>query len=450
MKKNTIVQVKIEDYTDEGMGVARHQGYVLFIPGVLVGEEAEVLVVKAGKQFGYGKLLKLLNPSPARAEPGCPLAARCGGCALWHLSYKEELRFKQERVARCLQRIGGLQAEVSPIRGASTQRGYRNKAQFPIRQVDGRPQGGFYAARSHGLVTGAPCAIQPDIFNEILDWLLGFMEQENISAYEEQHYTGLVRHLYLRRGEATGEILACLVVNARAFPLQETFADALQQAFPAVRTVAVNFNDRNTNVVLGPHTVTVRGPGYIEDILLGKRFKIAPQSFYQVNRAQTEVLYSTVAELANLQGTERVLDLYCGIGSIGLTLAHRCAALTGVEIVPEAVENARRNAELNNVPNARFFCADAKAAAGQFAADGEQFDLIIVDPPRKGCDPATLEAIDQMSPQKLIYVSCNPATLARDLKALAGFGYKAESVVPVDLFPRTPHVETVVCLKGQQ
>lgn len=450
MKKNEKYVVKIEDYTAEGYGVARVGGFVLFIPGTVAGEEAEVLVVKVGKTFGYGKLLRIITPSVHRVEPECALGYRCGGCVFWHLSYEEEVRLKAARVQAQLERIGGLELKLSPPLGAKEQTGYRNKAQFPIRQVKGRPQGGFYAAGSHGVVSGAPCAIQPKVFNELLDWTIGFMERNGVTAYEEQTYTGTVRHLYLRRGEATGEIMVCLVVNGKRFPLKERFAEEVIAAFPEVRTVAMNYNDRNTNVVLGKTTETVAGPGYIEDILLGKRYRIAPQSFYQVNRSQTEVLYQKAIDLAELKGDERVLDLYCGIGTIGLSLADHCRELVGVEIVPQAIENAKENAKLNGVKNATFFCADAKEAAAKFAAEGKRFDVIIVDPPRKGCDVATLEAIRQMAPKRLVYVSCNAATLARDLKILEESGFKTVSATPVDLFPRTHHCECAALLKGEE
>lgn len=446
MNKNQKIIVKIEDYTEEGFGLARYEGYVLFIPGVIAGEEAEVLVVKAGKRFGYGKLLRLLAPSPYRVEPACALFPRCGGCAFWHLSYEEELRLKEKKVQDCLARLGGLSMKVSSILGAKKQGAYRNKAQFPIRNVKGKPQGGFYAPGSHGVVSGAPCAIQPAIFNEILNWTLSFMEQEKISAYEEQGYSGLVRHLYLRRGVETGEILACLVVNAKEFPKKERFAKELAKAYPMVKTVCINYNDRNTNVVLGKRTETILGKGYIEDLLLGKRYRISPHSFYQVNHTQTEVLYQKVLEEAALSGEERVLDLYCGIGTIGLSLVDACKELIGVELIPQAVENAKENAALNGVENASFFCADASEAAAKFAKEGKKFDLIIVDPPRKGCDRETLDAICKMAPQKLIYVSCNPATLARDLKILEEQGFETVNVTPVDLFPRTHHVESVARL----
>ena len=306
--------------------------------------------------------------------------------------------------------------------------------------------GGFYAPGSHGVVSGAPCAIQPPIFNEILQWTLSFMERQGISAYEEERYTGLVRHLYLRRGVETDEILVCLVVNAKEFSKKELFAKELSKAYPMVKTICINYNDRNTNVVLGKRSETVLGKGYIEDLLLGKRYRISPHSFYQVNHAQTEVLYKKVLEEAALSGEEQVLDLYCGIGTIGLSLADSCKELIGVEIIPQAVENAKENAALNGVENAAFFCSDASMAAAKFAKEGKKFDLIIVDPPRKGCDQQTLDAICQMAPKKLIYVSCNPATLARDLRILEEKGYVTETATPVDLFPRTHHVESVATL----
>ncbi|MBQ7935833.1 MAG: 23S rRNA (uracil(1939)-C(5))-methyltransferase RlmD [Clostridia bacterium] len=446
MKKNEKGIVKIEDYTDEGFGVARADGYVLFVPGTIAGEEAEVLVVKAGKSFGYGKVLRFLKTAPCREEPACALARRCGGCAFWHLSYEEEARLKAARVKNHLKRIGGIEVPLSLILAAKEQTAYRNKAQFPIRQVKGEAQGGFYAPGSHGVVSGAPCRIQPPLFNDLLEWTLSFMKRERIPAYEEQTYTGVVRHLYLRQGVGTGQVMVCLVINGKEFPKKQLFAMEITAAYPQIKTVAINYNDRNTNVVLGKKTETVFGEGYIEDLLLGKRYRIAPKAFYQVNRAQTEVLYSKVAELANLSGEERLLDLYCGIGTIGLSMAGQVKELVGVEIVPDAVENAKENARINGVTNAEFFCADAKEAAARFAAEGKQFDCIIVDPPRKGCDEQTLEAIRQMAPKKLIYVSCNSATLARDLKTLSE-DFEIQVVVPVDLFPRTHHVETVVYLK---
>ncbi len=446
VKKNQILQVTIEDYTAEGFGLARYEGYVLFIPGTVVGEEAEILVVKAGKNFGYGKLLRVLKPSPHRVAPACPLASRCGGCVFWHLSYEEEARLKEQRVQDQIKRIGGLDLPVSPILAADRQTEYRNKAQFPIRQVKGKATGGFYAPGSHGVVSGAPCAIQPTLFNELLAATLEFMEQNRLPAYEEQTYSGLVRHLYLRRGEATEQVLVCLVINGQDFALKREYASFMKERFPVVETVAINYNDKNTNVVLGKRTETVLGPGYIEDVLLGKTYKIAPQSFYQVNRRQTEVLYQKAIDLCELQGNERVLDLYCGIGTIGLSLVENCRELVGVEIVPQAIENAKENAKRNGVTNAEFFCADAGTAAARFAEEGRQFDVILVDPPRKGCDEPTLRAIQQMAPRRLVYVSCNPATLARDLKILETYGFKTQSVTPVDLFPRTHHVETVVLL----
>ena len=445
MKKNEKVIVKIEDYTDEGFGVARHEGYVLFVPGTVAKEEAEVLVVKAGKSFGYGKLLRLITPSFARVEPLCALSARCGGCAFWHLSYEEEARLKEKRVQDHLTRIGGLSAEVSPILSAKCQKGYRNKAQFPIRQGKEGPVGGFYAAGSHGVISGAPCRIQPNLFNALLEHTLSFMKKEGICAYEEQTYRGVVRHLYLREGRGTGQVMVCLVVNGTDFPQKQAYAKSITQKFSQVKTVVINYNDRNTNVVLGKRMETVFGEGFIEDTLLGKTYQIAPKSFYQVNRDQTQVLYAKVAELLNLSGKERLLDLYCGIGTIGLSMAESVKELVGVEVVPEAVENAKENARRNGVKNAQFFCADAKEAAMRFAQEGKTFDAIVVDPPRKGCDGQTLDAILQMAPQKLVYVSCNSATLARDLKTLTE-DYEIKNVTPVDLFPRTAHVETVVLM----
>ena len=369
MKKNEILSVKIEDYTEEGFGVARASGYVLFVPGAVAGEKALVRVVKAGKNFGYAKLLELQETAPERIAPDCDLAGRCGGCAFRHVTYKEELRLKEERVRQSICRIGGLDVPVLPILAAAETERYRNKAQFPIRALRGVPCGGFYAPGSHGVVSGDDCRIQPAIFHEILRWVLDYMQKKDLPAYDEASGKGLIRHLYLREAQNGAQIMVCPVVNGNDFPLKESFAAEIAAAFPPIAAVAVNYNPKNTNVVLGERTETVFGTGYIEDVLCGKQFRIAPESFYQVNRAQTEILYRKAAEFADLREGDHLLDLYCGIGSVGLTMARAETRLTGVEIVPAAVENAKTNARLNGFENARFICADAGAAAARFAAE---------------------------------------------------------------------------------
>lgn len=449
LRKNDRVRVTIEDYSVEGHGIAKVEGYVLFIPGGAVGDVATVHVLKCRASFGYGKIVELHTPSPHRIQSDCAVSHACGGCSFRHISYEAELLAKADKVKNDLIRLGGIAAPpMLPAIGAAETLYYRNKAQYPIRQQQGKTVAGFYAAGSHRVIECADCRIQPDIFDKLLSFTLSFMEEYGLDGYDEQTGKGLVRHLYLRRGEKSGEIMVCPVINGSHFP--EDFLPRLQAAFPQVKCVCINENREKTNVILGKKTRFLTPRTYIVDSLLGKEFAISPASFYQVNPVQTERLYAEAARLADVRPEETVLDLYCGIGTVGMCAAAGAKHLVGIEIVPQAIENAAANARRNGLTNTRYLCADAKKGVAQLQAEGYRFDTVFVDPPRKGSDGQTLETLVEMAPKKLVYISCDPATLARDLKFLCAHGFTLESATPVDLFPRTAHVETVALLSRKK
>lgn len=438
MKKNDRLQVNIESYTSDGYGVAKPDGFVLFIPGTLVGEKVLAHVTKVNKNFGYARAMEIITPSPERVTPLCSICNACGGCELWHMSYNEELEFKRNKVLQNLKKAGVMTEPQSTV-GAPSVTEYRNKAQYPIRNINGKVCGGFYRHNSHDVIEGR-CMIQPALFDAILNAVIAFMNQNGVSAYNELTLKGTVRHLYLRR--AKSGVMVCLVVNG-TFNKKTELVNTLTVQFPDISTICINFNDKNTNVVLGNRYETVFGKGYITDTLCQKSFDISPESFYQVNHDGCEQLYSLVRQYAEPTG-KKVLDLYCGIGTIGICAAFDARELVGVEIVEQAVVNARENAKRNGIENTRFIAGDAGAAVRE-AGDG--FDVIIVDPPRKGCDQNTLDFLIEQKPSRLVYVSCDSATLARDLKILSDGGFEIEKITPVDMFPRTKHVECVVCLK---
>ncbi|MBQ6947469.1 MAG: 23S rRNA (uracil(1939)-C(5))-methyltransferase RlmD, partial [Clostridia bacterium] len=392
LRKNDRVRVTIEDYSVEGHGIAKVEGYVLFIPGGAVGDEAIVHVLKCRASFGYGKIVELLSPVPCRTESDCAVFHSCGGCSFRHITYEAELTAKADRVKNDLRRLGGIEVPpMLPIIGAENTLGYRNKAQYPIRLQQGKTVAGFYAAGSHRVIQCSDCRIQPDLFDRILSFTLKFMEENGLSAYDETNGKGLVRHLYLRRGEKSGEVMVCLVLNGSYFP--DSFLAELQAAFPEVKCVCINENKEKTNVILGKKTRFLTERTYILDSLLGREFAISPASFYQVNPVQTERLYAEAARLADVQPEETVLDLYCGIGTVGMCAAASAKHLVGIEIVPQAIENARANARRNALTNTRYLCADAKNGVAQLQTEGYRFDTVFVDPPRKGCDTQTLETL---------------------------------------------------------
>ncbi len=455
LQKNQVLTLQVERLSSDGSGVAHSpEGETVFIPGAAPGDEARVRIVKDCKRYAFGILDKVLTPSPDRIPVDCAVAGPCGGCSLRHLDYGAELRAKQENVADAFARIGGLDVPVLPIVGSPEIDRYRNKVQFPVgTDKAGRPCIGFYAGRTHRIVPCPDCRLQPGVLNEIGNTLCAFFAEKGIHPYNEETGKGLVRHIFLRRGAHSGQIMVCLVCTRAKIPSADELCTRLKEAFPDIVTILLNVNAKNTNVILGSETHTLYGQGYIEDTLCGVPVQLGPLSFYQVNTLAAEQLYGIAAEYAQLTSDDLLLDLYCGMGTIGLSMADHCRELVGVEIVPEAIESAKANAARMGAAvsaKSRFFCADAGQAATQLAAEGLHPDVVMLDPPRKGCDEATLSAVVRMAPRRVVYVSCNPATAARDAAWLEQNGYHAEKVQPVDLFPRTKHCECVIALsKGE-
>ena len=450
LKKNDEIQLNITALTSEGSALGRKDGVPIFVRGGVPGDVVTAHIIKAKKNYAVARLQQVLEPSPHRVESDCPVSARCGGCAFRTVDYAEELRFKQQRIDDAFQRIGHLNLQVEGVLAAPDTVRYRNKAQYPVQLQDGRPVAGFYAYKSHRVVPTGDCLLQCTDFSAGVAACLQWAEEHQISVYNEETGTGLLRHLYFRKGQATGQVLACIVINGTDLPGGDALCAALRAAVPGLVGVVLNSNTRRTNVILGDRDRVLWGKGKLLDKLCGKTFAIGPHAFYQVNHDQCERLYALAGDFAGLTGDQVLLDLYCGVGTIGLTLADRCRRLIGVEVVPQAVENARENARRNGIENAEFLCADAAGAATQLASQGVRPDVAIVDPPRKGCAPEVFAAIDKMGIERLVYVSCDPATLARDLALLTTMGYTARRACGVDLFPRTPHVETVVLLSHKK
>ena len=448
-KKNASLTLEITGYTAEGMGVARWEGRVVFIPGTILGERWEVQLLKVKTNVAWGRAVRLLAPSPERVELDCPLAGRCGGCQYRHMTYEEELRAKRQRVQDALTRVGGVSLELPQVLGAEPPLRYRNKVQFPVAQEKRGLAVGYYRARSHDVLDVDDCLLQPETVTTLRRAFKGWMERYRVPAYDEGTCQGLIRHLYVRTNQA-GEALCCVVANGARLPHAPELVQALRQAAPALAGLVLNTNTKDTNVILGPSYRTIWGRDFLEERLCGMTFRLSVPSFFQINRAQTERLYAQALEFAGLTGRETVLDLYCGIGTISLALAQRAGQVIGAEIVPEAVQDAQANAARNQVDNARFLCGDAGEAAFQLAAEGVRPQVICVDPPRKGLAPEVPEILASMAPERIVYVSCDPATLARDVKRFGELGYPVVKAQAVDLFPRTAHVETVVLLsKGE-
>ena len=466
MKKNDRIVVTIEDMGSEGEGIGKADGFPFFIKDALIGDVVEAGIMKLKKGYGYAKLLRVLRPSPDRVTPLCPLHQKCGGCQIQALSYEKQLEFKENKVKNNLIRLGGIQEErlrecMEPIIGMEEPYHYRNKAQFPVgTDREGRLVTGFYAGRTHQIISNTDCCLGVPENKEILEAILGFLEEYQIPAYDESTGRGLVRHILLRKGFHTGELMVCLVLNGRKLPHGEELIKRLCR-IPGMASITLNVNERNTNVIMGEEILPLWGKTYITDTIGGIRYQISPLSFYQVNPVQTERLYATALEFAGLKGTETVWDLYCGIGTISLFLAKRAKQVYGVEIVPQAIADARVNAELNGIENVRFFVGKAEDVLAGVYGDGEGDgrdggkdernhmrypDVIVVDPPRKGCDGVCLETMLKMQPERIVYVSCDSATLARDLKVLMEGGYELKRVRAVDMFGGTVHVETVCLL----
>ena len=455
LQKNQLLTLRIERLSNDGSGVAHSsEGEAVFVPGTAPGDEAQVRIVKDCGRYAFGILDKLLTPSPDRIPVDCTVAGPCGGCSLRHLDYAAELRAKQESVADAFRRIGGLDVPVLDALPSPEVDRYRNKVQFPVgRDKDGAPCIGFYAGRTHRIVPCPDCKLQPGVLNDIGNTLCAFFAAHGIQPYDEERGKGLVRHIFLRRGAHSGQIMVCLVCTRPKLPHSDELVALLREKFRDIATILINVNAKKTNVILGEESVTLYGPGFIEDTLCGVPVRLGPLSFYQVNTLAAERLYGVAAEYAQLEPDDVLLDLYCGMGTIGLSMAGHCRELIGVEIIPEAIDSAKANAARMGdavAAKSRFFCADAGEAAVRLAAEGLRPDVIMLDPPRKGCDEKTLSAVVQMSPRRVVYVSCNPSTAARDAAWLEEHGYHAEKVQPVDLFPRTRHCECVIALsKGK-
>lgn len=473
MKKNDRFVLKIEDMGENGEGIGRLDGYIWFVKDAVIGDVIEAGVTKMKKQYGFARLIRVIEPSEYRTEERCPSARRCGGCQIQAVDYQEQLRLKEKKVYNNLKRIGGLSSlllpggeetteqtkeeternavVMEPIIGMENPWRYRNKAQFPFgRNKDGRIVTGFYAGRTHDIVEQEDCLLGVEENREILSIIRNFMEEYKIEPYNEETHRGLVRHVLIRKGFQTGELMVCLVINGRKLPGQQALTERLLE-IPGMTSISLNVNQEKTNVILGKELINLWGEGHITDYIGAVQYRISPLSFYQVNPVQTERLYGTALEYAGLTGNETVWDLYCGIGTISLFLAQKAKQVYGVEIVPQAIDDARENARLNHMENVEFFVGKAEEVLPeQYERNQIYADVIVVDPPRKGCDEKCLETIVKMSPNRVVYVSCNSSTLARDVKYLEERGYRTERVRCVDMFPHSGHVETVVLLsKGK-
>ena len=447
MTKNDIIQLHITAMTSDGDGIGRtDDGLVVFVPNTAVGDVIGARILKVKKTVAYAKIDEIITPSEDRITPDCDVCERCGGCVYRHISYDAELKLKRQKVIDAVTRIGGLNEElVKDIIPSKNINCYRNKAQIPVSlDKDGKPVMGFYARHSHRIVPKLACRLSPDIFNEITSDFYSFLEKYPQVIYSENNRKG-IRHLYLRYAESSGNVMVCVVAGKDDFSHSEEIFNSLTEKYLSIKSIVININPEDTNVILGKKNRFVCGAETITDTLCGLSFDISPLSFYQVNRAQAENLYGKAREYAALTGEDVILDLYCGTGTIGLTMARECKTLIGDEIIPDAVENAKKNAARNGITNARFICADAAQAAEQLRQEGIRPDVIVVDPPRKGLTPELIETIAQMSPDRVVYVSCDPATLARDLKIFTEKNYSVKEITPCDMFPRTAHCESV-CL----
>ena len=445
LEKNQIYQAEIVDYTAEGQGVAKIEGCAVFIPNAIVGEKCAVRIEKTGKTWAAGKIVELLEKSPHRVNRECPVAKLCGGCDFWHMDYAEECRLKADRVRQAFNRLAGECLEEVPILSAPTCIGYRNKAQYPVSSQKGRAFAGFYKAGTHKVVENDRCLILPEETDRVKKIVIDFINHYRISVYDEETHKGLLRHIYVRRGVVSGEILVCLVCNGRKLP---HYVDLIQRLskVPGFATLVLSVNEKQSNVILGEELITLCGNGYIEDTLCGLTFRLSPHSFYQVNHHQAQRLYEAAIALGEITKNDLVMDLYCGVGTITLALAKHAKKVIGVEVVPQAIADAKENAKRNGIENAEFFCADAGKAALELEQQGIKADVVVVDPPRKGLNSDAIEALARIAPRRIVYVSCDPATLARDVALLKEKGYKLSKVQTADLFPRCAHIESIACL----
>ena len=449
MKKDDMLEITIEDISSDGSGVGKADGFALFVKDTIPGDQVKVKIMKMKKRYGYARLMEILVPSPDRIQAPCPVARQCGGCQIQQMSYERQLSFKENKVCNNLRRLGGLDLsamEVEPICGMEEPFHYRNKAQFPIgRDKNGKIIAGFYAGRTHSIIANTDCLLGAEENEAILNEVISWMEVCKVEPYDEKTGKGLVRHVLIRKGFTTKELMVCLVINGRKIPQVEKLVDRLQK-IEGMTAIMANVNTEQTNVILGKEIQPIWGHDYIEDYIGNVKYRISPLSFYQVNPVQTEKLYGKALEYAELTGKETVVDAYCGIGTIGIIASKKAGNVIGVELNQDAVRDAINNAKMNQISNIRFFCNDAGRFLVNMAEAGEKADVVIMDPPRSGSTEEFMDSIAKMGAKKVVYVSCNPETLARDLAYMKKLGYKAKEAVGFDMFPATEHVETVVLM----
>ena len=450
IKKNDIITLEITDISSDGNGVGKFENIAVFVPMTAVGDVCKVKILKVLSSYCFGKAEEIITPSADRIANLCPNFAKCGGCDFLHISYDAEKYAKQNFVKSCFERIGKINVPVNETLSCNKVHRYRNKAQFPVRKDEnGKATTGFFAQRSHRIIPCNDCLLQPELLNEIAEYIVDRLNQLGIKAYDEEKFTGLIRHIYFRYGEVTNQLMVCLVSTKRKVWNIDVLVKDLVEKYPMITTVVLNINDKNTNVILGEENIMLYGDGNIQDVLCGVKITLSPHSFYQVNREGAENLYTIAKNALQLTKDDILLDLYCGAGTIGLSMANEVKTLVGVEIIPEAIENAKENAKTNGIENARFICSDAGKAAQMLVEEGFRPTAVVLDPARKGCDENTLNAVLTMSPSRIAMISCNPSTAARDCRYLAENGYKVEFIQPFDMFPRTKHCECVVLLTKQ-
>ena len=447
LKKNDDIRLEITTLTNQGSGLGRFNDEVVFVDSAVPGDVLDVHIIKVSKNYAIGKINKVIKPSKNRIVSDCDVSTRCGGCAYRHMTYESELQEKKKYVGDVLQRIGGVDIEPEEILFIEKPEAYRNKALIPVGLDEkGNVVTGFYSRKTHRIIDCDDCKLQMKEFSPIIKAVKKYILENPVTIYDENTHKGLIRHIYLRRGRNTGDIMVCLVINGDNIPSKQKLIDLLAETDKNIKSIVLNVNRDKTNVVLGSKTITIWGDDTIEDILCGLRFRISPLSFYQVNPEGTEILYKRARDYADLKEGEFLLDMYCGAGTIGLSMADKAKQIIGVEIIPEAIENAKENAKLNGIENTRFICDDASGAAKELLSEGIKPDVVVLDPPRKGCSRDVIDAVAGMNPQRIVYVSCDAASLARDCALFREVGYEVQGVTAVDMFPRTIHVETVCLL----
>ena len=443
LQKNQDIQLNIEGYTAEGNGVGHYNGQAVFVSGAAKGDTIIAHIIKAKKTYAIGIIKQIIKPSKDRVKVDCEHFRSCGGCVFRHISYEAEKQLKRQKVVDAFQRLAHMDVPVRDIITCETER-YRNKAQYPV-GMEKDIVAGFYAQKSHRIINSSDCALQPKEFADIVETVKDWMREFGVTAYDSVNHTGLVRHIYIRKAFKTEQIMVCLVINGNVLPYADELCDDLMR-FEAIKSVVINENTEKTNVILGKNCTTLWGEDYIEDILCEVKIRLSPLSFYQVNHDCAELLYKKALDYVQTKGDETILDLYCGAGTIGLSMAKDVKKVIGVEIIPEAIEDAKENARRNNIENCEFYCGDAKEAVKILKEKNIEPDAVILDPPRKGCDREVLEYVAEMNPKRIVYVSCDVSTQARDCAILRELGYETKEVTPVDMFPKTSHVESVACL----